>query len=61
MVYCLKCGNTIKDNDLFCRKCGAKKNCNCETFVVDEEPKRSKGSGIVERCKCFFSNFILHR
>lgn len=56
MIYCLKCGNTIKDNDLFCRKCGAKRNCNCESFAMEAEETESKFTekeGIIERCKRF--------
>lgn len=64
MIYCLKCGNTIKDNDMFCRKCGAKRNCNCEAFVVEDvkaEDDSGNGNGIVERCKRFVLNCFLRR
>ena len=58
MVYCLKCGNKMHDDDLLCPKCGARRNCNCEAFVIAESEEESKSNGmnrILERMKRLFS------
>ena len=55
MVYCLKCGNKMHDDDLLCPKCGARRNCNCEAFVITESEEESELNGILERMKRFFS------
>lgn len=58
MVYCLKCGSRMHDDDLLCPKCGARRNCNCETFVMADLEEKVKLNGenrILERIKRFFS------
>lgn len=57
MVYCLKCGNVIDAGELFCCKCGARRNCNSEVFDLTKSEevgsKLNENNGIVDWCKSF--------
>ncbi len=65
MVYCLKCGNMIDDGELICPKCGARRNCNSEVFVMKKSEEASfklnEYNGFLERCKCFVSKWRQRR
>ena len=43
-MYCSKCGNELKEDDLFCNKCGNK--------IISENNKNKTGNKKVEKNKC---------
>lgn len=61
MIYCLKCGNMIDDGELFCCKCGARRNCNSEVFDMTKSQEAGSdwndNKGIIKRCKGFISRW----
>lgn len=41
-MYCVKCGNKLEDQDLFCNKCGTRTDVQEETIVIVKEEVKEK-------------------
>lgn len=46
MKYCSKCGNEVRDNDLFCSKCGANLDFNSQSTPIENCDNKTTNENI---------------